>query len=119
MFLTGTRIEIHKTGKTNPADLNKGATVTNRTADSKEGKLSNEVSSRLLRTIAERSGAKTAHKGNMLHSKTGKHGNFRVLKTGEQNNRAMVMEVVGGLSVIIGNWFIFYKIRKALRGPFY
>jgi hypothetical protein len=41
----------------------------------------------------------------MLHSKIGKPGNFSVLKTGELNNRAMVMEVGGGLSVIIGKRF--------------
>ena len=118
MFLTGTRIEIHKTAKTNPGDLNKGATVSSRTADSKEGKFSNEVSSRLLRTIAGRLETKTAHKGNMLHSKNGKQGNFRVLKTGGPNNRAMVIEDVGGLSVIIGKRF-FTKAERPFGVFFY
>jgi hypothetical protein len=103
MFLTGTPTEIHKTGKTNSGDWNNKEVMTrNRAADLKEGRFSKEGSSRLLKTIARKLEPKIGHKGNMLHSKT---GNFSVLKTGESNNRTMVMEAGGGLNVIIDKRF--------------
>jgi len=119
MFLTGTRTVIHKAAKMKSEDLIRGATISSQTADSKEGRRSKEVLTRLLRTIGQKLGVKTGHKGNILHSRIGKKDNFGVLKTGEPNHKTMEMgEGVVDLSVITGKRYYFFQITKDPSGSF-